>query len=158
MKCGWSENKTNVLIPYSMWNWSDLFTYRFHSDSSMKGNGFQMEYKALDYNIPTCGGNYSNSSGVIMSQSYPNPYPNNIDCINLVSQPNGTFINISFNTMDINCHNKGSDYIEMRDGISEDSPLMGKFCGNGSNLPPFLQTTQNYLRIRWIEVIESMAT
>ena len=42
----------------------------------------------------------------------------------------------------------GSDYLEMRDGISEDSALMGRFCGNNSNIPAFLQTTQNYLRLR----------
>ena len=48
--------------------------------------------------------------------------------------------------MDIDCQ---SDYIELRDGNSEDSPLMGTFCGNGSNVPDFMQTTQNNFRIRW---------
>ena len=42
-----------------------------------------------------------------------------------------------------------SDYFDLRDGIFEDSPLIGKFCGNGSKVPTFMQTTQNHLRIRW---------
>ena len=53
--------------------------------------------------------------------------------------------------MDIVCpfdHTAGSEYIEMWNGISEDSPKMGKWCGNGSDVPTFIQTTQNNLRIR----------
>ena len=42
-----------------------------------------------------------------------------------------------------------SDYIEMRDGNSEDSQLMGKFCGNHNNVPAFMTTTQNHMTIRW---------
>ena len=48
--------------------------------------------------------------------------------------------------MDMDCDSMGSDYLELRDGISEDSPLMGRFCGHTS--PEFLQTTQNYLWAR----------
>ena len=71
------------------------------------------------------------------------------DCVYLISQPNGTYVNISFVSMDLICHSAaGSDFIEMRDGNSGDSPLMGRFCGNGSNVPDFMQTTQNFLRIR----------
>ena len=50
--------------------------------------------------------------------------------------------------MDIDCNGLPSDYIEMKDGDSEYSPLMGRFCGNGSNIPKSMQTTQNHLRIR----------
>ena len=41
-----------------------------------------------------------------------------------------------------------ADFIEMRDGHSEDSPVMAKFCGNDANIPDFIQTTQNQMRIR----------
>ena len=53
-------------------------------------------------------------------------------------------------TMDISCHkeNGTSDYVEMRDGNSEDSPLMGKICGGLYDVPDFVQTTQSHLRIR----------
>ena len=37
----------------------------------------------------------------------------------------------------------------MRDGCSEKSPIMGRFCGIGSIVPASLQSTQNCLRIRW---------
>ena len=105
--------------------------------------------------IPACGGNYSNSSGILSSPSYPNAYPEMADCVYLISQPNGTFVNISFITMDIDCQEVFTssegltpDYIELRDGNSEESPLMGRFCENGRTVPDFMQTSQNHLRIR----------
>ena len=92
-----------------------------------------------------------NGSGLIVSPSYPNPYPPAKECIYLISQPNGTFVSMRVLSTDINCHAAGSDYIEMWDGISEKSPLIGKFCGNSENIPAIIQTTQSHLRIRWVE-------
>ena len=122
-----------------------FFLLRFFSNYFASGMGFQIEYSAYSF---TCGGNFNNQSGTLSSPLYPNPYPT-ADCVYLISQPNGTYVNISFLTMDIDCQGTPSDYIEMRDGNSEDSPLMARFCGNGSKVPEFMQTTQNHLRIRW---------
>ena len=85
---------------------------------------------------------------MLTSPSYPNPYPHIADCDYLITLSHGDYVNISFNSMDLNCHADGSDYIEIRDGNARDSPLMGKFCGNGSNVPTFMQTSQNHMRIR----------
>ena len=95
--------------------------------------------------------NYTSASGILTSPSYPNPYPAARDCIYLISLPVRTFVNLTLTTMDIVCQEMGStsDYIEIRDGKYEDSPLIGKFCGNGSNLPALMQTTQNNLRVRY---------
>ena len=128
----------------------DVFTFRFLSDSSRNRPGFQLEYSTIAL-FTDCGGDYTNESGILTSPSYPNPYPRMADCVYLISQPNGTYVNISFISMDVNCQERystGPDYIEMRDGNSEDSPVMGIFCGDGSNVPAFMQTTQNHLRIR----------
>ena len=124
-----------------------LNNFRFESDSATNGAGFHLEYKAFQL-ITSCGGTFSDASGVLSSPSYPNPYPDQTDCVYLISQPNGTYVNISFLSMDVNCQGTPSDYIEMRDGKSADSPLMARFCGDGSNIPDFMQTTQNHLRIR----------
>ena len=102
------------------------------------------------YAFTDCGGNYTNASGVLTSPSYPNPYPPGRDCIYLISYPNGKYVSISLISMDIDCHEfySTSDYIEVRDGNSKDSPQMGRFCGDGNNVPAFMQTTQNHMRIR----------
>ena len=121
--------------------------FRFHSDDGSTRKGFQIKYNALEL-MTECGGNFANSSGVLTSPFYPNEYQELEDCVYLISQPNGTLININFTYMDINCHGLPSDYIEVRDGDSENSPQMVKFCGNGSSVPESMQTTQNHLRIR----------
>ena len=134
--------------------------FRFRPGSrSHSGMGFQIRYHSSNF-FTTCGGAYSNDSGILTSPFYPNTYPDLAICVYLISQPYGKYINISFVTLDINCqgfikhsvesHVMTSDYIELRDGNSEDSSLLGrgKFCGDRSNLPGFIQTTQNHLRIR----------
>ena len=124
--------------------------FRFHSDHVDNAPGVHSQYSTLEL-FTGCGGNYSNASGVISSPSYPNQYPELADCVYLISQPNRTYVNISFITIDIDCQGLTtltSYYIEMRDGKTEQSPLIGRFCGNGSSIHDFMQTTQNHLRIR----------
>ena len=155
--CGWSEN--NIFRKNHDWTLdiSFLIHCRFHSNYRNNGGGFLIEYTAykLDH-FTTCGGNYSNASGVLTSPSYPNAYPELANCVYLISPRNGTYVNASFLSMDINCQRAitsdgfTSNYIEMRDGNSVISPIMGRFCGNGSNVPDFIQTTQNHLRIRYM--------
>ena len=72
------------------------------------------------------------------------------DCIYIVFLPIGTTINTTIINMDIECEEFAatSDYLEFRDGKSSDSPLIERLCGIGKDNPTFLQTTQNYLRIR----------
>ena len=142
--CGWSANKCNNVIHHKL----NLIDFRFHSDDKGNRPGFRIEYNALELST-TCGGSYSNASGILSSPSYPNPYPVLADCVYLISQPNGTYINISFLTLEIDCQGSTSDFIEMRDGNKEESPLIGQFCRNSSDLPDFITTTHNYLRIRW---------
>ena len=118
--------------------------FRHHTE-----RGFQLEYSTSEF-FTDCVGEYTNASGILTSPSYPKLYPHLADCSYFISQPIGTFVNISFITLDVNCQktHSSSDYIEMRDGNSGVSPLMGRFCGDGSNVPEFMQTTQNHLRIR----------
>ena len=143
--CGWSERHIWQLYTF---NNVKKTHFRFHSDPYGNTKGFQIEYNTIEQ-FTTCGGTYSNASGVLSSPLHPNSYPKPTNCVYIISQPDGMYINISFLSMDIDCQGAPSDYIEIRDGNSEESPLMGIFCGNGSNAPAFLQTTQNYMRIRW---------
>ena len=131
-----------------------LHNLRFFSNYFGSGRGFHFVYQKFNgtpqmtYRIGACGGRFSTPKGVLTSPSYPEKYPNYADCIYTISQPNGSYVNISFLTMDINCQGARSGYVELRDGDSRDSPLMGRFCGDGSNVPDSMQTTQNSLMIR----------
>ena len=118
-----------------------------------------------------CGGGYfSTTNGMITSPDYPENYPDNADCIYTIYQPTGTVILLNILSMDIeystnydydwisdnyDYHQYGgvtcnTDYLEIRDGASEQSPLIDGYCGNETvlSLPIDIQTTQNNVRMR----------
>ena len=109
--------------------------------------GFQIQYNTLEL-FTKCGGNFSNSTDILKSPLYPDYYPILSDCIYLVTLPLGNYIKISVLHVDIDCSGITSDFIEIRDGNSDTSPLMGKFCGNDTIIPPGMTCTQNQLWIR----------
>ena len=131
-----------------------IIIFRFFSNYIGIGYGFQLEYQRLQgtpkvtYRIGACGGSFTTPTGILTSPSYPRSYPNDADCIYNISQQDRAFISISFLSMDIDCEATPSHYVELRDGDSAESPLMGSFCGDRSNVPAVMQTTQNHLRIR----------
>ena len=145
----------SIFVNY-VWPWpTQIIFHRFVTNYAESGKGFKVEYEVTyepqwTHSMGACGGTFKTENGLLTSPSYPENYRENADCIYLISQPNGTYINIKFMTMDISCmeENGTSDYVEIRDGNSGDSPLMGKFCGYLHRVPNFLQTSQSHLRIR----------
>ena len=117
-----------------------------------------------------CGGNFTKPNGILTSPSYPDTYPNNVTCIYIISQRLGTHIKMKILSIDIpyesdyydlyssdeyDYHQYGGvtcddDYLEIRDGASEQSPLIDGYCGDETvlSLPIVIQTTQNYVWMR----------
>ena len=102
------------------------------------------ESKDLCYASGKCGGSFSATNGHITSPSYPDKYPDESVCIYRISQPNGTVIKLNLRSMDIgDCR---GDYLEIRDGSSEGSQLVGKYCG--TSVPESIQSTTSSLWMR----------
>ena len=120
-----------------------------NDDSSDKGFGVSYEARkdlsSWSFRIGSCGGNVTTPRGLLTSPSYPENYPNDIQCDYLISIKYRSYINITIQEFDIDC----GDTIELWDGSSDDSPKMASFSGNGSDIPPYLLTSQNHLRIRY---------
>ena len=115
-----------------------------------------------------CGGRFTSPNGILTSPSYPNDYPNDADCTYSVSQLMGSYINISITNMDIEYTTEfyqyyydtydyhqfdGKtcfDFLEIRDGSSQDSALLGKYCGDSDvlSLPITIQTSGLYFWLR----------
>ena len=133
-------------IPPKLISSSNNMLLHFQTTGMGKRTGFKIEYHAFAF---SCGGYSSNDNGILASPLYPNPYPTS-DCIYLISLSNGKFVNISFLSMDILCldHAPGSDFIEIKDGDSDESPIMGQFCGNIRDVPNSFVSTKSHLRIR----------
>ena len=96
---------------------------------------------------------YFNASGTLISPWYPKYYPPGLECTYIISQPKESVVNLTILFMDIDCQETGttSDYLEVRDGKFDNSPVMGRICGTGSSVPASIQTTQNYMRIMYVK-------
>ena len=91
---------------------------------------------------------FTTPNGILTSPSYPQKYQNYEDCFYTILRPNGTVIDISITSMDIEWHSTCYyDYLEIRDGGSEQSEVLTKLCGD--EIPNPIQSTQNEVWIRW---------
>ena len=123
--------------------------YRF--SSTMPGQGFKMTYNVhnCDSATLTCTSvcrDYNSTSGTLTSPYYPAPYPDGSDCTYTISQASGATIALTILNFGIedDCAN---DFLEIRDGNSVESPLIGRFCGNINQIPETIESSQNHL---WI--------
>ena len=107
-----------------------------------------------------CQETFNSSSGIITSPSYPNYYPVDTNCTYIISQPDGMIISLTFEEFDVTKYNGdsdcSSDWLEIRNGNSEMSPILGKYCGYGISAAAPLQSTQNSLWIRFSASNEMM--
>ena len=94
-------------------------------------------------------GNYVNISGIIKSPGFPYHYNNKKECIYEVSVSDNTIIKLTIIDFDVewevDCQN---DFLEIRDGNSDISPLLGKLCGNESNIETKIFSTGSKMWIR----------
>ncbi|KAI1888819.1 hypothetical protein AGOR_G00172680 [Albula goreensis] len=120
--------------PPSVMQTSDNQLYiRFVSDASNEGNGFKLTFEA---HSQACGGSIelsdSDPPGYITSPNYPSNYPQNIDCIWLITVPNGEAVQLDFEDEfyiepSTSCQ---FDYLELRAGAASDDDVIAKLCGN----------------------------
>ena len=113
---------------------------------------YNTEYCSSDTSDGACVSvcrDYTMPNGVLTSPYYPAPYPDETECIYTISQQNGSYVYISLIDLPIlDLNGECTDYLEIRDGKSGDSPLMGRFCGG--NRPTSIQSTQNFMWIRYV--------
>ncbi|XP_053307274.1 tolloid-like protein 2 [Spea bombifrons] len=115
----------------------------FRSSSNILGKGFFAVYEAI------CGGEIRKDSGQIQSPNYPDDYRPSKECIWKITVLEGFLVGLSFQAFEIERHdNCAYDYLEVRDGISEASPLIGHFCGYEK--PEDIKSTSNKLWIKFV--------
>ncbi|XP_030055456.1 cubilin isoform X1 [Microcaecilia unicolor] len=136
--------------PSSMHTTDNQLFVRFISDSNNEGQGFQLMYEAKSL---ACGGNIfvsdSNPTGYITSPNHPNNYPPSVDCIWIISVPNGEAVQLSFtDRFDIETSsNCNSSYLELRDGADSSARMIAKLCGN--DLPGIQKSSGTILYLRF---------
>lgn len=124
-------------------------TVLFHSDVSVEGRGFHLQYKT------TCNNTLRGYRGVIESPNFPNTYQHNLNCMWRIEGFEGNAINISFSHIDIEEHSYSVqqcsfDYIEIQYlSVNEDNEgevkVFGKYCGN--KLPDPIHIPSNHVMV-----------
>ncbi|XP_039460788.1 limulus clotting factor C [Oreochromis aureus] len=90
----------------------------------------------------TCGGVIQRAQGHIALESYPT----NARCEWIVQMERGSSIQLRFSLLSLESdHSCRYDYVEVRDGDSVASPVIGRFCGD--QLPPPIKSSRNFLHI-----------
>uniref|UniRef100_A0A671XF39 Cubilin n=1 Tax=Sparus aurata TaxID=8175 RepID=A0A671XF39_SPAAU len=99
--------------------------------------------------FPGCSRTYEQEYGYLKSPGWPDVYPHNMDCTIILKAPQNSIISFFFNSFDVESHsNCQFDYLEIRNGSTADSPLIGKFCGSTLPSPVFPQSNLLYLRFK----------
>ncbi|XP_069114101.1 uncharacterized protein [Argopecten irradians] len=83
------------------------------------------------------------------SPSYPEEYPNDIECTQYLEAQPGYRIHVDFRgSFSIEKSEKCKyDFLEFRDGPFSYSPLIGKYCGK--EFPPLIRSTTRFIWIRF---------
>ena len=96
-----------------------------------------------------CGGSLTATTGVIRSPISNGKYLTNQNCTWQISLPTGVAVQLRFGFIDIEqAGNCAKDYVEIRNGIAPDSPVLGKYCGN--NIPAVINSTNNQVSVRFV--------
>uniref|UniRef100_A0A8C1V629 Metalloendopeptidase n=1 Tax=Cyprinus carpio TaxID=7962 RepID=A0A8C1V629_CYPCA len=113
------------------------------SSSNWVGKGFSAVYEAI------CGGEVRRDSGQIESPNYPDDYRPNKVCTWKIIVPQGFHVGLVFQSFETEKHdNCAYDYLELRDGDSENSALLGRFCGYEK--PDDIKSSSNQLWMKFV--------
>ncbi|RVE59186.1 hypothetical protein OJAV_G00201620 [Oryzias javanicus] len=127
-------------LPAPIVSSSNALWIRFKSDDTVSRSGFRAVYNVA------CGGTLS-GSGQLRSPYHPDAYPHNKICEWVINQPEGYVVTLDFLSFNVEGGSCLFDFVEVRDGSSSSSPLLGKFCG--SDIPARLQSTQRSMYIQF---------
>lgn len=95
-----------------------------------------------------CGGFFELGlhSGTIFSPLYPENYTPNLSCTWTILVDDEIQVAVSFNEFELeNTAECSADYVIVRDGISENSEILGKYCG--TDVPVYLLSSGNELSV-----------
>ncbi|KAM9299700.1 astacin-like metalloendopeptidase [Gastrophryne carolinensis] len=98
-------------------------------DSTSQSSRFNASYSTAQF-----GGTFTTDNGSAVSPRYPSNYPSNTRATYVIIAPLGKKVMLKFSSVDIEsspeCLN---DFLLIRDGGSLSDPILGLYCGPGSN-------------------------
>ncbi|XP_010186719.1 PREDICTED: tolloid-like protein 1, partial [Mesitornis unicolor] len=112
-------------------------------------NGFVLHENKHDCKEAECEQKIHSPNGIITSPNWPDKYPSRKECTWEISATPGQRVKLIFNEFEIEQHQECAyDHLEVFDGESEKSPILGRLCGN--KIPEPLIATGNKMFLRFI--------
>ncbi|CAL1528874.1 unnamed protein product [Lymnaea stagnalis] len=106
------------------------------------GRGFGAQYESI------CGGEITKEDGFLSSPNYPDDYRPQKNCVWKITVEEGLHVALKFQSFDIENHDGCVyDYLEVRDGPTEQSPLVGKYCGY--RIPEDIKSSGRHLYVKF---------
>ncbi|KAH8330032.1 hypothetical protein KR074_010232, partial [Drosophila pseudoananassae] len=131
-------------VPEDLLSQSRHLVIKFVSDYGESEGGFELAYTFEDR--PECGGQVHSSSGEITSPSYPANYSEGLHCEWHLTARIGSRMEIQVEVFDLEVSaNCSADYLEVLNGGSPESMLIGRFCGK--TIPTRLPGYTNEMRV-----------
>ncbi|XP_058153894.1 cubilin [Dasypus novemcinctus] len=134
-------------VPPSLTSISNALVLTFVADLDLAREGFSIDYEAIDESA-VCSEDFTEESGTLTSPGFPQAYPSSQACTYRITVPTGQQIALHFTNFSLEEAIGGAcvDFVEIRDGGYETSPLLGRYCG--SNIPPRIISHSNKL---WLQ-------
>uniref|UniRef100_A0A1I8PPZ3 Metalloendopeptidase n=1 Tax=Stomoxys calcitrans TaxID=35570 RepID=A0A1I8PPZ3_STOCA len=137
--CGKVNSETLTTVSSRM-----LLTY-VNTHRTEGYRGFKAEFDVI------CGGelNIDDTEGRLESPNYPLEYLPNKECIWKITVPKGYQVALKFQSFEVENHDSCVyDYVEIRDGPTQDSPLIGVFCGYKP--PPNMKSIGDSMFVKFV--------
>eukprot|EP00794_Sanderia_malayensis_P003246 gene3246-3727_t len=132
-------------VPSAITSFGNSLYVRFFSDQSSSARGFRAQYTT---ETAACGGTFTAINGSFTSPLYPARTPTTADCAWKLQVSPGSVVSLSFTNFNLlSSSSCSSAYVEVRDGSSQSSNLIGRYCG--SSLPPTVSSTKENMYVRF---------
>uniref|UniRef100_A0A182M8Q1 Cubilin n=1 Tax=Anopheles culicifacies TaxID=139723 RepID=A0A182M8Q1_9DIPT len=132
--------------PPAITSTGNIVTIQFVTDSSSSKDGFSLAFNFIDVE-KSCGGNYFASSGIIRSPGWPKNYLSNKVCEWVITVPMGQQISLLVHRFKMEKHKTCRfDGLTIRNGGTQNAPLIGNFCGEDDFNGTISFSHQLYLR------------
>ncbi|XP_064635870.1 tolloid-like protein 1 [Lineus longissimus] len=133
----------NGKLPGTLISSDSRMWIEYHREKGSLGSGFTASYEAV------CGGEIIKEEGQLTSPNYPDYYKPSKECIWKITVQEGYSVALRIQSLEIENHdNCVYDYLEVRDGHSDDSALIGRFCGY--KMPDDIKSTSNKLYVKFV--------
>ncbi|KAG4066297.1 hypothetical protein HA402_000521 [Bradysia odoriphaga] len=126
---------------------SNVIGIKFVTDSSVSADGFRVQYMFIDAKR-VCGGSFYAPTGRLNSPGWPQKYSENKNCVWILNAPTGQQIELQIESFELEEHDGCVfDSLQIRNGGTMQSPILGKYCG--TVIPKVIRSFTNQMHIEF---------